>query len=84
MKDGYTIAQVNLFKAALDWNRQRENLERAEAVWMGIAEAFNPQAGLLAKVREALLGAGEPEEDPKQVPPPVLAWIQGLPVKPKA
>jgi hypothetical protein len=75
---------VRLFKAALDWNRLKENLERAESVWLGILEAFNPKLGLLNKVRETVEGQSKPgaQEIPKpQMPPAVQAWLGKFPVK---
>jgi hypothetical protein len=78
LKDGYTIDQVQLFARALAFNREQEKLDRAEAVALGISEAFNPEANLLGRLRQALLTPGEEKaETPVQLKPEVMASLFG-------
>jgi hypothetical protein len=73
---------VRLFARALELRRQQALLQQAQAVALGIAEAFNPKAELLARLRRAL---SQPEPEPAAarpaVPPAARAWLLGLPVK---
>ncbi len=83
LKDGYTIAQVQLFARALFVSRAQEKLDRAEAVVLGIIEAFNPAENLLGRLRQALLHPGEKQpEAPAELKPEVMASLfGGLPLK---
>ncbi len=78
LKDGYTIAQVQLFARALAFNREQEKFDRAEAVALGICEAFFPEQNLLGRLRQSLLNPGEDQpETPMQLNPKVMASLFG-------
>jgi len=80
LKDGYSIAQVQLFAQALAWNRERDNLDRAEAIRLGIAQAFNPQEDLLNRLRRHLEQPGsEQAESSPGLKPEVEAMLFGVP-----
>lgn len=72
---------MQLFARALGLNRELEKLDRAEAVALGIIEAFNPEAQLLQELRQNLLHpeAAAPEKDPVQLNPTVMASLFGVP-----
>ncbi len=84
LKDGYTIDQVQLFARALAWNRAKDQLDRAEAVALGIAEAFAPAENLLGRLRQALLNPGAKRPDrPVNISPETRKFFGGAPVKGK-
>jgi hypothetical protein len=85
LQDGYTIAQIQIFLLALDRNRQQDLLDRAETVWLGIAQAFNPEAGILKKLRQALanpesLDGGRDARPTPQLSPAAAAFFGEAPV----
>ena len=78
LKDCYTIGQVQLFARALAFNREQKKLDRAEAVALGITEAFAPEANLLARLRQALFQpGGEIPASPATLKPDVMASLFG-------
>lgn len=87
MKRDYTLSQVLLLQEAAEINRSQEQLDLAQAVALGMAEAFRPQAQLLDKLRVALTRPrdGAPEPGRKMpggsLSPAARAFFQGLPRK---
>ncbi|MFA4904473.1 MAG: hypothetical protein WC600_17200 [Desulfobaccales bacterium] len=78
LKDGYTIAQVELFSQALAVCRTQDKLEQAEAVAWGIIEAWFPKEHLLSQLRQALLNPGaERPEAPAELKPEIMASLYG-------
>jgi len=82
LKNGYTIAQVQLFARALAFNREHDKLDRAEAVALGISEAFAPEENLLGRLRQALLNpgaidGGRDAHHTAQLKPEVMASLFG-------
>lgn len=80
LKDGYTIDQVALFARALAFNREQEKLDRAEAVAIGISEAFAPEQNLLGRLRQALVNpedGGWDAHPAAQLKPEVMASLFG-------
>lgn len=76
LKEVYTIAQVQLFARALAWNREQEKLDQAEAIALGIATAFNPEAKILEKCQEALVNP-DYEPEPAELKPEVMTALFG-------
>jgi len=67
---------VELFARALAFNREQGKLDQAEAVNLGIAAAFNPEAELIQEGRQALLNP-EKESEPAELKPEVMASLFG-------
>ncbi|MFH1089956.1 MAG: hypothetical protein V1742_00155 [Pseudomonadota bacterium] len=82
LKDGYTIDQVQLFARALSFNREQEKLDQAEAVALGISEAFAPEQNLLGRLRQELVNpeaidGGRDAHPTAQLKPEIMASLFG-------
>lgn len=78
LRDGYTIAQVQFFARAMAWNREQEKLDRAEAVALGILEAFNPAEKIISGLRQILADPEKIQEPaPAELKPEVMASLFG-------
>lgn len=83
LKRDYTLAQVLLLQEAAEINRRQEQLDLAQAVALGIAEAFQPQAQLLDKLREKLIPKAQTaagEETAAAPDPRAIAALFGVPL----
>jgi hypothetical protein len=78
LKRLYTIGQVQLFSRALAFNREMAKLDQAEAVALGILEAFDPKEGLLQTLRQELQRPGQDRApDNPIVNPKIMASLFG-------
>jgi hypothetical protein len=81
LKDGYSIGQVQLFCRALRFNRQREVLDQAVAVSLGIRDALGKEGKLVKNWFQDLEEQNPPPAGVPAAPNnPLAHWLNRLPV----